>query len=88
MALKRRRLRCPTRASEFFHLSLPVALWLIFFFSGSFYLLSTVAKALDNSRHVKMMASLDHSMWFYDEFDASDWLLYVVSITSVYSGTS
>jgi hypothetical protein len=29
----------------------------------SFYLLSTIPKALGNSRRIKMMASLDHSMW-------------------------
>jgi hypothetical protein len=32
-------------------------------------LLGTVAKALGNSRRVDMMASLDHSMWFYEPFD-------------------
>jgi acyl-CoA thioesterase len=48
----------------------------------SFYLLSAVPKALGVMRKLKMMASLDHSMWFYDDFDVHDWILYVVSLSS------
>lgn len=47
--------------------------------SGSFYLLSAVPKALGLGTNIKMMASLDHSMWFYQDFDVHDWILYVVS---------
>ena len=39
-------------------------------------LLGTVAKALGNSRRVAMMASLDHSMWFYEPFDFNKPLLF------------
>lgn len=48
-------------------------------YASDFYLLSTVPKALGNSRNIKMMASLDHSMWFYDTFDVSEWVLFLVS---------
>lgn len=50
-------------------------------YASDFYLLSTVTKALNNSRTIKMMASLDHSMWFYQPFQVHDWLLFVVSST-------
>ena len=46
---------------------------------SSFYLLSAVPKALGLGTNIKMMASLDHSMWFYQDFDVHDWILYVVS---------
>lgn len=49
-------------------------------YASDFYLLSTVPKALGNSRNIKMMASLDHSMWFYDTFDVSEWVLFLVRI--------
>lgn len=49
-------------------------------YASDFYLLSTVPKALGNSRNIKMMASLDHSMWFYDTFDVSEWVLFLVSL--------
>lgn len=52
-------------------------------YASDFYLLSTVPKALNNSRRVKMMASLDHSMWFYQPFEVHDWLLFVVSFFSL-----
>ncbi|KAN0063035.1 acyl-CoA thioesterase [Thecaphora frezii] len=55
-------------------------------YASDFYLLSTVAKALNNSRHIKMMASLDHSMWFYDTFDVSDWLLFVMQTQAASNG--
>jgi acyl-CoA thioesterase 8 len=48
-------------------------------YASDFYLLSTVPKALNNSRRIKMMASLDHSMWFYQPFEVHEWLLFVVS---------
>jgi acyl-CoA thioesterase II len=46
------------------------------FRSNSMNLLGTVAKALGNSRRVAMMASLDHSMWFYEPFDFNKPLLF------------
>ena len=39
-------------------------------------LLGTVSKALGNTRKIQMMASLDHSMWFYEPFDMSQPLLF------------
>jgi hypothetical protein len=39
-------------------------------------LLGTVAKALGNTRKIQMMASLDHSMWFYETFDMNKPLLF------------
>lgn len=51
-------------------------------YASDFYLLSTVPKALNVSRRIKMMASLDHSMWFYQPFEVHDWLLFVVSCTT------
>lgn len=48
-------------------------------YASDFYLLSTVPKALNNSRRIRMMASLDHSMWFYQPFQVHEWLLFVVS---------
>ncbi|CAO1615674.1 unnamed protein product [Sympodiomycopsis kandeliae] len=48
-------------------------------YSSDFQFLSTVPKALHNSPRIKMMASLDHSMWFYDnDFKADQWLLFVM----------
>ncbi|EPQ28846.1 uncharacterized protein PFL1_03649 [Pseudozyma flocculosa PF-1] len=55
-------------------------------YASDFYLLSTVAKALNNSRNIKMMASLDHSMWFYDTFDVSEWLLFVMQTQAASNG--
>lgn len=42
----------------------------------SMNLLGTVSKALGNTRKIQMMASLDHSMWFYEPFDMSKPLLF------------
>ncbi|PWN47919.1 putative peroxisomal acyl-coenzyme A thioester hydrolase 1 [Violaceomyces palustris] len=55
-------------------------------YASDFYLLSTVTKALENSRTIKMMASLDHSMWFYDSFDVNDWLLFVMQTQGASNG--
>lgn len=65
------------RASECFSfLAFFLHFKLIGFFYFSMNLLGTVAKALGNSRRVQMMASLDHSMWFYEEFDMNKPLLF------------
>ncbi|PWZ02688.1 putative peroxisomal acyl-coenzyme A thioester hydrolase 1 [Testicularia cyperi] len=55
-------------------------------YASDFYLLSTVTKALNNSRTVKMMASLDHSMWFYQPFDVHEWLLFVMQTQAASNG--
>lgn len=47
-------------------------------YASDFQFLSTVPKALHNSPNIKMMASLDHSMWFYNDFRADEWLLFVM----------
>ncbi len=52
-------------------------------YASDFYLLSGVPKALGVQNKLVMMASLDHTMWFYDTFDVSDWILYVVSSSSL-----
>jgi len=51
-------------------------------FSSDFDLIDTIAKALNVNGRISMMASLDHSIWFYNDFDINDWLLYVVSCRS------
>ncbi|CEH12009.1 Acyl-CoA thioesterase [Ceraceosorus bombacis] len=55
-------------------------------YASDFYLLSTIPKALGNSKRIKMMASLDHSMWFYDSFDTSQWMLFVMQTQAAGSG--
>ncbi|SNX81651.1 probable peroxisomal acyl-coenzyme A thioester hydrolase 1 [Melanopsichium pennsylvanicum] len=55
-------------------------------YASDFYLLSTVPKALNNSRNIKMMASLDHSMWFYQPFQVHDWLLFVMQTQAASNG--
>lgn len=47
-------------------------------YASDFQFLSTVPKALHNSPNIKMMASLDHCMWFYNDFKADEWLLFVM----------
>ena len=47
-------------------------------YASDFQFLSTVPKALHNSPNIKMMASLDHCMWFYNEFRVDEWLLFVM----------
>jgi acyl-CoA thioesterase len=46
--------------------------------SASFYLLSTVHKALALGADIGVRASLDHAIWFYDHFDISEWVLLVM----------
>ena len=41
-------------------------------------LLGTVPKALGITGKIQMAASLDHSMWFYEPFDMSQPLLFVM----------
>ncbi|KAF8311617.1 ARM repeat-containing protein [Clavulina sp. PMI_390] len=55
--------------------------------------LSTTARAIRNNPEnegntaIAMMASLDHSLWFYDhEFDCRDWLLFVMDSPRVGMG--
>lgn len=55
-------------------------------YASDFYLLSTVLKALNLSRGVKMMASLDHSMWFYQPFEVHDWLLFTMQTQAASNG--
>ncbi|SPC65388.1 probable peroxisomal acyl-coenzyme A thioester hydrolase 1 [Ustilago sp. UG-2017b] len=55
-------------------------------YASDFYLLSTVPKALNNSRGIKMMASLDHSMWFYQPFQVHDWLLFLMQTQAASNG--
>ncbi|TKY90563.1 hypothetical protein EX895_000561 [Sporisorium graminicola] len=55
-------------------------------YASDFYLLSTVPKALNNSRRIKMMASLDHSMWFYQPFEVHNWLLFVMQTQAASNG--
>lgn len=67
------------RASECCHLGLlqmsnVLSQWALILISMN--LLGTVAKALGNSRRVQMMASLDHSMWFYEDFDMNKPMLF------------
>ncbi|KDN39161.1 Thioesterase/thiol ester dehydrase-isomerase [Tilletiaria anomala UBC 951] len=55
-------------------------------YASDFYLLSAVPKALNVGSKIKMMASLDHSMWFYHDFDVHDWVLYVMQVQAVSNG--
>lgn len=55
-------------------------------YASDFYLLSTVPKALNNSRRIKMMASLDHSMWFYQPFEVHEWLLFMMQTQAASNG--
>ncbi|UZJ51283.1 hypothetical protein CBS101457_000603 [Exobasidium rhododendri] len=45
-------------------------------YASDMNLLGTVAKALGSSRRIQMMATLDHSMWFYEPFDMNKPLLF------------
>lgn len=53
---------------------------------SDFQFLSTIPKALGNSMRIKMMASLDHSMWFYADFDVHEWLLFVMQAQAASHG--
>lgn len=55
-------------------------------YASDFQFLSTVPKALGNSTRIKMMASLDHAMWFYAEFDVNQWLLFVMQTQAASHG--
>lgn len=48
----------------------------IVFLLSSINLLGTISKALGVTRRIKMMASLDHSMHFYEPFDFAQPILF------------
>lgn len=47
-------------------------------YSSDFQFLSSIPKALGNSVNIKMMASLDHTMWFYNDCNVNEWLLFLM----------
>ncbi|CAO1620283.1 unnamed protein product [Parajaminaea phylloscopi] len=47
-------------------------------YSSDFQFLSSIPKALGNSPNINMMASLDHTMWFYNDFNVNEWLLFLM----------
>ncbi|KAK0543818.1 acyl-CoA thioesterase [Tilletia horrida] len=56
-------------------------------YASDFYLLSTVPKALGNSPSIGMMASLDHSMHFYESnFSANEWILFLMQTQAASNG--
>lgn len=55
-------------------------------YASDFQFLSTIPKALGNSTRISMMASLDHSMWLYEDFDINDYLLFVMQAQAAGSG--
>ncbi|KAK0538139.1 acyl-CoA thioesterase [Tilletia horrida] len=56
-------------------------------YASDFYLLSTVPKALGNSPNIGMMASLDHSMHFYEsKFSANEWILFLMQTQAASNG--
>ncbi|KAE8234681.1 hypothetical protein CF326_g281 [Tilletia indica] len=56
-------------------------------YASDFYLLSAVPKALGNSPNIGMMASLDHSMHFYNsDFSANEWILFLMQTQAASNG--
>ncbi|KAL9940898.1 hypothetical protein V8E36_000386 [Tilletia maclaganii] len=56
-------------------------------YASDFYLLSTVPKALGNTPNIGMMASLDHSMHFYEsKFSANEWILFLMQTQAASNG--
>ncbi|CAD6885083.1 unnamed protein product [Tilletia controversa] len=56
-------------------------------YASDFYLLSSVPKALGNSPNISMMASLDHSMHFYESnFSANEWILFLMQTQAASNG--